>query len=788
MDDLSLERKALSLFEAMLDIDEDLRQGWLREQVAGDETLLRRITALNHADHVASMQTGAAMETVEPPPPPDRVGAYRITGVIGSGGMGTVYAAEREEGDFEHSVAIKLIKPGFFSEQLIERFNRERQILAQLNHSHIARLFDGGATPDGQPYIVMERIDGIPLLAWIGAKAPDEKQKLNLFIQICEAAGYAHRNLIVHRDLTPANVLIDQDGQAKLIDFGIARPDGEEAEVIGAAPARAATLTPGYAAPERMSGAAATVLSDVFSAGRMLAEIMPEPRTREIDAIIAKATAEQPEKRYLSMDLFAEDIRLYLSNRPVAAMPDSMPYRFTKWVTRNKTLALLALALAMGATTTTWWWSEAVDARDEAEQRFSEVRGIANFMLFDLYDELEPISGNTKALSRIADEARAYLERLGAADDLDPGLRLEIARGYHRLSTVSGNPEGANLGRREDARKFLDRAIADLEALYRTDPGNADIKTALAEAHYSDAIMRFIADDDNEGAIVSADRSAALFGELMRSGPDKRGHKFSWYRSRLQAAKPFVWIDKGEEGVKRLEQLVAEIRADPAYKAGEPDARLALASTNSELGYTRSWYLSIDSPEDGSSLPPLDEAFEIYDDLFRNGPAELRDDRRLSLIALLFRRSLVLSDMEQHAKALADLEQAEGYAEFIINRDPDDAGAIERRETLYSQKVYVLAALGRNSEAVALARKILDARIARSKAEPGNDGYFRDVVGARQTYAEMLAEAGQLEAGCAAYREAERAWKRLGERIEISAIDQQNSIVPLKQALANCAG
>ncbi len=796
MPDLETERRALALFEAMLDIDESEREVWLENETSGDFALKQRVTAIIEAERLLSLGTGAYIEAVETEPPPERIGAYRITDVIGSGGMGTVFAAERDEGDFDHSVAIKLIKPGIFTEQLVTRFNRERQILAGLNHPNITRLFDGGTTDNGQPYIVMERIDGVPLVDWLTGTKPDLETRLRLFLQVCSAAGHAHRNLVVHRDLTPANVLVDQDGDAKLIDFGIARPEGEAMMPMADdggenAPVRAVTMTPGYAAPERIAGDAATVLSDIYSAGKMLEALLPAGASDELKAIVAKATADNPDDRYLSTDALADDIQAVLDERPVGAVPDTAGYRFRKWTLRNRALAgvgaALAVALVVGSVATAWWWREAVVARDDANARFAEVRGIATFMLFDLYDELEPVSGNTKALSQIADEARAYLERLSAADDIGPELRLEIAQGYHRLSTVSGNPEGSNLGRREDAKLFLDRALTDLEALNKAEPDNPAYIQALAEALYSQAIFRFIAESDNKGSIGPADRSAELFKRLSDLDPSRADHRLSWYRSRLQAAKPYVWIGEGDKGIERLLPLIAEMEEDPEVISGTPRLRAGLAAAYVELGYTRSWHIPTDSPEYDTALPPMNKAYEIELDLFRNGPEELRDNMRLNLIATLFKRSLVFYDKLQSADALADLEEAEGYAQFLIARDPEDDGAKTRLDSLYSQKVFVLLDLGRVPEAVRLSRKLLTSREERLADDPENTGYLREVVTARQTLAEALDKLTP-NGGCEENRKAREEWDRVEAVTELSAIDISNSIEPLTAALKRCGG
>lgn len=796
MTDPALERRALALFEAMLEIEEDKREAWIEAESAGDVALKRRVTAIWQAEKHLDLKTGAYLNAADPVPKPERIGAYRIGGVIGSGGMGTVFAADRDAGDFEHSVAIKVIKPGIFTDQLVARFNRERQILARLNHPNIARLFDGGTTEHGQPYIVMERIEGVPLLDWVAMHDPDLINRLELFLQVCAAAGHAHHNLVVHRDLTPANVLVDQEGEAKLIDFGIARPEGEElAATLGGygdvAPIRALTMTPGFAAPERMAGHAATVLSDIYSAGKMLAELSPDPRPVELDAIIAKSSADDPDARYLSMDMFADDVRAFLTDQPVGAVPDTARYRWGKWVSRNKALtglaAALAIALVVGSVATGWWWREAVVARDQANARFNEVRGIATFMLFDLYDELEPVSGNTKALSQIADEARAYLERLSTGDDLSPELRLEIARGYLRLSKVSGNPEGANLGRREDAKLYLDRALTDLELLHKSDPDNPEVVAVLGDALYSKAIFLFIAEDDNKGSIAPADRSAEMFKRLSELEPDNPSHRFRWYESRVQAAKPFVWLEQGEKGIARLERIIEEIEREPETLAKEPRALQGLASAYSELGYTQSWHISAVDPAYRAAEVNLDKALGIYQGLYEDGPKSMREAMRLSLITILFKRSLVHYDLTQLTQALVDLDRAESLVQFIINRDPDDDGAKGRLDALYSQKIFVLIDLGRLSDAVALARELLVQRSERLAREPKNPGYMREVAGARQALADALEKSGDKAAACRGYRLVREDWDRIGEVSEINAIDRFNNIDPLTKALESCA-
>ena len=198
---------------------------------------------------------GAFHETLDDTAVPEQIGAYKITGLIGRGGMGAVYRGERVSGDFDHDVAIKVVRPGAMSDKLIARFEAERQTLASLSHPNIARLFDGGTLESGAPYIVMEYIDGLPITDFADKNNAAKAERLALFKAVCSAVSHAHQNLIIHRDITPSNVLVDKGGQVKLIDFGIAKPFDEDAAVLDMEHSLASlSFTPGFAAPERSQG------------------------------------------------------------------------------------------------------------------------------------------------------------------------------------------------------------------------------------------------------------------------------------------------------------------------------------------------------------------------------------------------------------------------------------------------------------------------------------------------------------------------------------------------------
>lgn len=267
-DAVRVEREAISLFDDLLDVPETARARWIDERTA-DPAVKARLAELLEADRIASLSTGgAALGLVGSAPLPERIGRYRITALIGRGGMGAVYRGQRDSGDFAHEVAIKLIKPGLLSDALAERFRAERQTLATLQHPNIARLLDGGETEAGAPFIVMELITGLPIDRWAEARTLGTTDRIRLVETAADAVAHAHGRLVVHRDITPLNVLVQDDGTLKLIDFGIARPvpSGE----TGATADAPATTT------------------DIAALGRLLARLVPQPDA-ELSAIIEKA-------------------------------------------------------------------------------------------------------------------------------------------------------------------------------------------------------------------------------------------------------------------------------------------------------------------------------------------------------------------------------------------------------------------------------------------------------------------------------------------------------------------
>ena len=407
------------LFEQVCDLPPEARRGALGE-ATGDTALIAEVEALLAAETRGLRRVSTPVAALLQDMPDteldagDRVGAWRLVRKLASGGMGAVYLAERDDGHFQQQAAVKLLR-GLPSAEALARLAAERQILARLQHPHIARLLDGGATPGGQPFLVLEYVEGVPIDAWCRDRALDLAARLRLFRNVCRAVAFAHQRLIVHCDLKPSNVLVRADGSPVLLDFGIARVLEQSREG-----APEAFFTPAYASPEQIAGAPVSVASDVYSLGLILFELLTGRRARldandatvtqlaaaavrpsdladaravpwgrrlrgDLDAIVLRATAERAGLRYASADALAEDIERYLDLRPVAARTSTVWYRYTKLVRRR--WPMFAAGAVVVALSVLFGWrlvaerDRALAAEHEAREQAATAQQVSDFLV-----------------------------------------------------------------------------------------------------------------------------------------------------------------------------------------------------------------------------------------------------------------------------------------------------------------------------------------------------------------------------------------------------------------------
>ncbi len=478
----------------------------------------------------------------------DSLGAWRLVRRLASGGMGAVYLAERIEGGFEQRAAVKLIR-GLARDETLAHFARERQILATLEHPCIARLFDGGTTPSGQPYLVMEYIEGVPIDAYCRDQALDLNARLDLFRAVCGAVRFAHQRLIVHCDLKPSNVLVRADGTPVLLDFGIARAIDRPVAERPMHDSR--YFTPRYASPEQARGEAVTTASDIYALGLILFELVSSRKARvdsadrtvellgqaaarpsqlaadvawrkrlagDLDAIVLRATADEPADRYASVEALADDVRRFLEHRPVLAREQTPGYRAGRWLRRHWPAALaagLALVVLAGFT-----W-RLVEQRDRARVAEHNAEQVSDFLVSVFNVSNPSVNPDRSVTARdILDQGAARIdEELAGSPAVRARLLDVLATAYRYL----GEPQRSAELFREAIDGYLDArvdqpldaaaALAQLAVVY----ANNSFPEADAEraARQSLALRREYAPDD----VLAAANSWNNLGVVL----DKQG-------------------------------------------------------------------------------------------------------------------------------------------------------------------------------------------------------------------------------------------------------------------------
>ena len=537
-------RLVRELFERVVDLAPDERVVALHDICGDDVELRREVESL--VDESDGAETGiprviaaAAREMIDndecqPVTVPEKFGPYRVLGLLGGGGMGSVYLAEREDRSFQHRVALKVLRSGLSDTGMEARFKSERQILADLRHPNIARLVDGGTSDDGVPYLAMEFVDGRRIDGWCDERRLTIEQRLDLFRVVCSAVQAAHRSLVVHRDLKPANILVTPDGHPKLLDFGIAKILGPSSHdhTMAVTGTLDRLLTPAFASPEQVDGRPVTTASDVYSLGVVLYELLvgtsphvfknssateiervicredpdrPSLAVRrrkgtvagaeaaevrqlteerlarrlsgDLDVIVMTALRKEPERRYPSVEALAEDLRRHLARLPVKARPDTISYRAGKFVRRHRasviaTVAGVAAVLVFGVQST-------VSARIAEKERDRAL--VAEERARVEAKTAERVSTFLVDLFRVADPGESLGEEISVRQLLDRGAarlndELSDEPGTRGRLLRSVGEVYRNLGEYEHAAVLLAQSV---EVLQRDDPQSAELSPTL---------------------------------------------------------------------------------------------------------------------------------------------------------------------------------------------------------------------------------------------------------------------------------------------------------------------
>ncbi len=659
------------------------------------------------------------------------IDGYTIEREIGRGGMGVVYEALRETSGVSQKVALKVIRRGMNNDIILKKFRSEQQILATLRNENIARFLDGGRTNEGLPYFAMEYVEGVPITEYC-ASGQSTEELVALFRDVCVAVSSAHAQLVVHRDLKPSNIFITPEGKPKLLDFGIAKVlDVESGEGTAT---QFGMMTPQYASPEQVRGEKVSTLTDVYSLGLILYELLtgnrpyetdgknfaeildtvtrsaPVPPSQirhmrsgsgDLDTIVLKALQKEPERRYISVEQFSEDLRRFLAGLPVIARPDTMSYRFRLFVGRNKVAAVASLAVALtlvgGIAATSWQAYRAEKQRSLAEKRFREVRTIANNVVFKYHDEIKKLDGSTAVREMLVADATAYLDNLAADSQGDYDLEKELALAYLKLGDAQGAIYSANTGNTAGALQNYTKSIDLLEKLVAEKPDDIGSKDDLLNAYDKRISLAARTDGNLDLKLRMLDRSAVLVEEILRT--ESRSVKRLLQLSRL-------YVRKGDSvgTIARRETLQAKLDshqkaleyANEALASAPDDPEVVRSAARSEQRVGTDYYwlaenaLKFGDPQVAPenfrlALPHHERMFELSGRLGRLQPptVETRRDR----LAVMTSLAPTLAQNGRIDEALRLARDAEDIARTTQSLDPANREAMSdvgEVEILYS--------------------------------------------------------------------------------------------------------
>ncbi len=748
----------------------------------------------------------------------ERVGTYELLAELGRGGMGMVYLARRADDQFQKKVAVKLIRQGMASELALQRFRSERQISASLEHPHIARLLDGGTTSNGEPYFVLEYVEGEPLIEYCDRRRLPVDARLRLFGEVCAAVQYAHQNLVVHRDIKPGNVLVTADGVPKLLDFGIAKllnPDGAPV-----ASAETGTffrmLTPDYASPEQIRGERITTASDVYALGVVLYELLagrkpyhvtanepgelmrivcdrdPEKpsvagKSRELqgdlDAIVLKAMRKEPERRYASVSELAADLKRHQTGVPVLARRGTFTYRAGKFARRHRVIlaaaAVVAVALAGGVVATLREAQRARAAEARAQRRFDDVRRLASSFLFEFHDAIQDLPGATPARALIVKRALEYLDDLSRESADDRALRRELAEAYLKVGDVQGNSYMPNLGDVPGALQSYGKAIALLAPAVEAGEADEPEQATLAKAYLTGGGIQLVA-GDARAAVAMAEKGLPLVRGLAERHPAEPERQrelaqaWQFYSFYLTAAGRYG------EAYEALRNQAAILRKRLAEEPGDRAARRSLGQNIYLIGE------ALDSRGDSEgALKSYEEAVELEEALRAKDPSGTQLQRDLGYL-----RFAIGSSYEGRGDHRAALDQFQRALALFESMAAADAKSVDGRLGVAMSRHNIgqaRAGLGDSAGAMAefeRARVLYEPIVAGDPANAWAAGSLADL------YLEIGKEkekATNLDAACSLYARADDIFTRLSKVGRLASLRSYSSTAATA-AVARCRG
>lgn len=737
-----------------------------------------------------------------------RFGNYEIVREIGHGGMGTVFLAKRADGEFEQTVALKLVRQSIADSAIIERFRQERQILATLGHPNIAALLDGGISDKGEPFIAMEYVEGLPLNEYAESTRLSVADKLRLFLKVCSAVAFAHRNLVVHRDIKPSNIIVSTNGEPKLLDFGLAKAFDVGNENTHTA---VFAFTPAYASPEQITGRPISTSSDIYSLGVVLYELLtgnkphevdnksydevletisvhqPTPPSSvvemdaarddrilvrmlkgDIDNIVLMALRKEPERRYRTVEDLADDIERHLGGLPVAARPNTVGYIAGKFLKRNRlavaSAGIVLLSLITGLAFALWQANVARQERDRAEKRFQDVRQLSNSLIFEIAPKIERLQGSTEARELLVKRALTYLDSLAAESRSDASLSSELADAYRKIGDLQGNPRKPNLSDFTGAIESYTKSIELIRQLPSSDANDrreAESRRELATILFTQGeTKRSIEESQNSIAIIErliaaspADRTLLMSRVAAEIGLGYTYAKNNQYEIAIptynNVLSQLEYLDGNDAEVMRLRAICTSYLSNALSWDGKQDEAEAVTTKAETLARE----LEAKFPTDATMQKTV---FEIYS-LSSSNYETIKNDISMRYTELAY----------SVAKRSAELDQFDTQAKQNL------AKAISRQGI-------VLVLLKNTDEGIAKLRNAEAAFKDLIAREPRNRIYQDDLGRLYTRLGDAQKFASNLPAALAEYKRSAELFKALADADEKNAVARRDWAQALK--------
>lgn len=757
-------KRVKEVFDRAIEMPREELTGYLNEACGSDaglrEEVLSLIAALGEA---GDFLEGAAVDLTAPQTRAGRqIGPYRLESLLGQGGMGDVYLSKREVDGYEMPVALKLIRHSAVTPGALRRFRMERQILARLHHPGITGLLDGGITDDGLPYLVTEYVEGTPLDRSEVARRMGLRERVEAFLAICEAVSYAHRQLVVHGDLKPGNILMLEDGSIKLLDFGISRLLQSEEDTTEAKPGGTTlpAMTPAWASPEQLRGEHAGIASDIYSLGRILyflltweqavpiermapmqyyeklrerAPTAPSARASDrklegdLDNIALKAIEFEAAERYRSVEALAEDVRAHLSSRPIAARAHTWTYRTEKFIRRNRLAVLataaVAVALIGGLGAALWQARIARQNYELAQRRFQDVRRLANTFIFDIDDAVARLPGSTAVRGAIVRNSLQYLDTLAQESASDPILQEELANAYEKVGDVQGRPGVLNLGGTAAALQSYRKSEGIRREVLRETENEAE--RDRREEALANTLMRISsilrATGDSRQAL-EADRTALeMRRRLLERKPDDQ-KRLRNVASSLTATSASMSVLGAFQGVLELRREGLAIYKQLARKnPTNDDDQQGLA-----LAHTRMASILMHEKDMKTAVNHYREALRIQAQLSRAHP--MHTQFQLSLGLAHSNLGNALRAAGDPKAALVEFAEAVKLYEPMVKADANEVRARTLMATVQFRAAKSWSELGDAARATRMLRAVLEERKLLAERNPANSGARGEVA------------------------------------------------------------